>query len=285
MKLSIVYIGLLLFVLSANYKDVKRVEEDKSSSIFFYLNGRTLATHLLTDSSDHFGNLDFKRGSRVRHVPVSFLSSIGLKEHDKIQFVSFSDGKQKEYVLGKKVYILLFKTESSLAMYKWGTFNLILSDDVNEHKKLSSLPEILPKDGDGLAIRGDINLIDGSYSLLSFTQLKAKDPLRKLFERPSRDIRASYFKGSSLLVDFDKEGRWNTTILSTPKGSYFLEPVTLSSKNDLVVAHMGSFIKEGSMLMSVITPDLDCSRVNILKDGVVTYKDIHCIRRNIVETL
>lgn len=271
----------MLFLLSAQAVDTKRVEKDPAQGTFYHLHDLTLATHLLTDSSDEFGDLKSDKIDRLRQVPVSFLAPLGIKEKDKIQFVQFSDGKAREYVVGKKVFIYLFKIDSVVAMYKWGTFNLILTDDPKEHQKLSNLSDSLPVRANGLAYLGSqFSFTDGAYVPLELKKISPSDPGIKLFHPPRDDIRKAQIDEATLFVETSAGAPWNSSILSMSKDNFFLDPVDISFKNNSLIVHYGTFIKDYKFLISDVVPHLECSYLYLLKESKVSFKEIHCLPSN-----
>lgn len=272
----------IVFFLSAQAAEIKSVAKDPAQGTFYHLHDLTLATHLLTDSSDEFGDLKSDKIDRLRQVPVSFLKPLGIKENDKIQFARFSDGKAREYVVGKKVFIYLFKLDSIVAMYKWGTFNLVLTDDPKEHQKLSSLSDSLPSRANGLAYLGNqFSFTDGAYVPLKLEKLSPGDPGIKLFHPPIDDVVKAKIGDATLFEAFTKNDPWHSSVLNLPSGNFGLEPVVTHPENNSLIVNYGTFIKDHKFLISDFAPRLVCSYLYLFKKNKVSYKEIHCLPNNI----
>lgn len=268
----ILMMAFLISSSSSEAQDRTKIEEKKLEGELFLLNNRTLITNLKIDPKKYNTN-----NNRILSVPVEILSSANLKENDVVQSISFMDGKVKEYKLGKNVFVLLMDKEGDEIREKWTSFNLILSDNVEEHKTLLKLEKINPIQGNGLAYsRKDLIFKNGSYDTLAFTKLSINDPKRKIFFKPKNDIRVGSTNHFSLYIDLTPEGPWHTNLISTSKDNFLLSPVNLILEKNEFSAQVGNFSKDFQFLLSLIVPDMKCSRIYFITKENVLFKDVFC---------
>lgn len=274
MKLIFFFVFLSLSLGAQNWKGP---EGKKLSGRLFLLNDQTLITNLKIDPEILKKNKDLSRTNRILSLPIEALKKTGLKKNDVIQSISFSDGKSRQYKVGSKVFVLLTKKSGDEDRDKWASFNLILSNDVEVHKALLKLPYTNPIKGNGLAYTGnDWILKDGSYETLSFTKIPASDPKRKAFLEPKNDIKVAKTSIFSLYIDFTPAGSSFTNLIITSKDNYLLESVNLLKEKNVFTVQVGHFSDGFQFLLSLITPELECSKLYFITKDTVSYKDVFC---------
>lgn len=277
------YLFFLVFLVPAG-ASLRNVLVPKVSSLegsFFYLNDITLITEIVTKSPAFFQIKEGQDIVGIKKVSVSFLKPLGLGLKNIISFVDFNSGKSKKYTLGKEVFILIFETENSNPYIKEWTFNLILSDDPMEHKRLLNLKMRNSIVGSGLAYIGsDFEFTNGQYRRMRLERVPRNKELNALFLSPRDEISMVNIGDLKVFIGYDKESPWNESIVRLGKSNYAIDPIAIKFEKTGFAFYLGEFNPKYQFFISLIYPGPKCSNLNLILNNELTVKPIHCIRKS-----
>lgn len=233
---------------------IQKIKNAEDSNRFFSTYGQTLFAHKVELSSDTFGDLN-DTSNRIRKIPVSYISKLGIKEGSTIQSLNIDTNKKyPDYVFKNEVYVLLFHSNSASDIHYWNNFNLILSDDPKVHKQLSNDLSI-NRFVDGIGYVGKQRFLKSvPLENIELTTLSEKSALFNLpylggKDLHKKDIRFAKVLNSEVYVQIIIDGNQEkvfSPLLKSDSGKFYSAPTnnSLLSKDEkhlVVLNWFGNF--------------------------------------------